>query len=91
MPWLVRFSGLSASLRTKGSLVDSQSGHMPGLCPGTQWGTRVRQLHITVSLPFSPSLPLYIKPSEERKTWMCEDTLINFPHPPHALNQGLGA
>ena len=30
-PWLVWLSGLSTGLRTKGSLVDSQSGHMPGL------------------------------------------------------------
>ena len=31
LPWLVWLSGLSAGLQTIGLLVDSQSGHMPGL------------------------------------------------------------
>ena len=38
LPWLVWLSGLSAGLQTKGSLVDSQSGHMPGWQAGSPVG-----------------------------------------------------
>ena len=33
-------------------------GHPPGLRPGPQRGAHERQLHIDISLPLSPSLPL---------------------------------
>ena len=47
--------GLSTGLQTKGSLVHSQSGHMPGLWVSPQLETSEREpmflLHIEVSLP----------------------------------------
>ena len=37
-PWLMWLSGLSAGLPAEGLLVDSQSGHMPGLWAGSLVG-----------------------------------------------------
>ena len=61
-PWLVWLSGLSTSLRTKGSLLNSQSKHMPGLQARSPVGACERQPHIDVSLPlFLPPFPSLYK------------------------------
>ena len=55
-PWLVWLSGLSASLKTKGSPVRFQVRAHALVCgPGHQSGTRERQ-------PHSVSLPLFLPP-----------------------------
>ena len=54
IPWLVWLSGLSASLQTERSPIDSQSGHMPGLLTGQVVSCK-RQL---TDIP----LPLFLPP-----------------------------
>ena len=64
-PWLVWLSGLSTDLRTKVSLVRSQSGLMPGLwARSLVWGTREATTHWYFSPSLSPSLPLSLKISK---------------------------
>ena len=65
-PWLVRLSGLSATLWTKGRWFDSWSGHMPGLqAMSPVWGMQeatncFSRTSMFLSLSFS-SLPLVLK------------------------------
>ena len=62
LPWLVWLTGLSAGLQTKGSLVESQSGHMPGLrARSPVQGTWEVTTYWCFSSSPSPSLPLSIK------------------------------
>ena len=53
---------IGTGLQTKGSLVQipSQGTHLDCRL-GPPQGMRKKQLHIDVSLPLSPSLPLYLK------------------------------
>ena len=57
-PWLMWLSGLSANLWTERSLVNSQSGHMPGLWARSLVGACERQPMMFLSLSFSLPPPL---------------------------------
>ena len=57
-PWLVWLSGLSTGLQARGSLVDSQSGHMPGLWARSPSPGALRGNHTSMFLSLSSSLPL---------------------------------
>ena len=63
-PWLVRLSGLSASLQTKGSPVGfpvRAQAWVAGQVPSRGHARDNHIPHIDVSLPLSPRLPLSLK------------------------------
>ena len=68
-PLLVWFTGLSLSLWTEGSLVDSQSGHMPGLPARSPVGGVQEAKGRYLSHFPSPSLPLSLKINKIVKKW----------------------
>ena len=71
-PWLVWLSGFSACLRTEGSWVPVQSGHMPGLRASSLWGVCQRQPHTDVSPSPSLPFPLFKNKFKKKNPFNCE-------------------